>query len=65
MAYIIIYPSGDRSQLNVVWASDYEYDEYDRASRKDFVHEKDAREYARQLAQEHGKTLKGDPDFLD
>lgn len=66
----IIFPSGDRSKLSVVEIADtmsYELNDYAVASRKSFREEDEAREYARELANQHDKEYVGgdEDDYLD
>lgn len=65
MAYLIVYPKGDRTRLAVVYAGVVDYDDYDRASRRYFNSKSEAHEEARRLADEYGKMLDGEPEFLD
>jgi hypothetical protein len=55
--YHIIYPRGDRSKIDVIQCSDHEILEYDVASRHTYYDFKHAYEYAKSLAQKHGKEL--------
>jgi hypothetical protein len=72
MSYFIIYPGGDRSKIGIVNLSDamrYELSDYAVASRREFSDDEgsDAREYAKHLAFENGKTYIPDEedDYLD
>lgn len=59
--WIVIYPGGDRTQLSIaeiVKALDYEKNDYDLASQRDFASEIEASAYARGLANIHGLTIK-------
>lgn len=62
--WMIIYPRGDRTRLDVAQVQDYEKDEWDLASRETFIFEYDAREYMNELASENGIRSPG-PAFLD
>jgi hypothetical protein len=56
--YHIIYPRGDRSKLNVLQCfNDHEVLEYDVASRSTFYSFKEAYDYGKKLAQNHGKEF--------
>lgn len=67
----IVYPCGNRSQLKVVeitWACSHELNDYSVASRQDFSSYKEAADYAKELAQKHGKEFipdEDEPDYLD
>lgn len=68
--FFIVFPSGDRSKLSVLELSDsmyYERHDYAMASRKEFRDEDEAREYARELANQHDKEYVGgdEDDYLD
>lgn len=55
--YMVIYPRGDRSKLDVAYVRDYEKDEWDLASRREFDSEEEAKEYALELANQHGLAV--------
>lgn len=69
--YYIVYPRGDRSKLTVIElvdALDYEINDYAVASRNSFFEEKEAVEYAEQLALKNNKIMQypdGFSDYLD
>ncbi len=55
--YIIIYPCGNRSKLDlaqICYGMEYEESDYAIASRRKFDNEKDAAEYCKELAIENG-----------
>lgn len=63
--FFICYPGGDRTKICVVELSDacdYEKNDYDVASRREFRNEdeslafNEAADYARELARRHGKA---------
>lgn len=62
--WMVIYPRGDRSRLDIAQVRDYEKDEWDLASRETFIYEYDARDYMQELAAENGKGHSG-PAYLD
>jgi hypothetical protein len=62
--WMVIYPRGNRSCLDIAQVRDYEKDEWDLASRETFIYEYDAQEYMRELAKENGLRNAG-PAFLD
>ena len=68
--YYIVYPSGDKSKLTVVELSEtckYELNDYAIASRKEFITELEATEYARKLANKYALVYCGSSsnDYLD
>lgn len=66
--FYIVYPAGDRSKLTVVQCESWELSDYDVASRKDFIVEVDAINYAKELAKNNGLIYEGNgftPDYLD
>ena len=71
MSYFIVYPGGDRNKLSIINLSDamrYELSDYAVASRKEWwdSEQKEAIEYAKNLAKEHNKEYIGDDDgYLD
>lgn len=69
--WIIVFPRGDKSKLDLALAWDYEFDQYDRASRHSWTYEdkETARCYGLKLLNEHPTIsgvgdLRGD-SFLD
>jgi hypothetical protein len=63
----IVFPNGDRSRLSVVEivpALEYELNDYAVASRKHFYSEREANEYARELAEKHSLTFEAE-GYLD
>lgn len=52
--YMVIYPGGDRSRLDVAYVRWYQKDEWDLASRREFATEAEAKEYALRLSKNHG-----------
>ena len=67
--FYIVFPSGEKTKLSVVELSDacnYEINDYDRASRREFTDEQICIVYAKSLAKQHGLKYNGDSDgFLD
>jgi hypothetical protein len=70
--WIIVYPGGDMTKLTLALAWDYEFDEYCRASRKEWSYEQEdeAIRYGRDLAKENrleavGKLYSQEDKFLD
>jgi hypothetical protein len=55
MKWIIVYPCGNRNKIAIAQAYPYEVSEYALASRQSFYSEKEAAEYAIELAETHGK----------
>lgn len=52
--YMVIYPCGDRTKLDVGYVRDYQEDQWDLASRRRFETEELAQEYALELSARHG-----------
>lgn len=70
--WIIIYPKGNKTKLDMALAFFWEFGDWSRASRQVFECEnrEEAKEYGRQLAKEHGLEAVGElydkeDDFLD
>ena len=62
--WMVIYPRGDRSQLEIAQVRDYQKGEWDLASRETFIYEYDARDYMVELARENN-LRGGGPAYLD
>lgn len=60
--WMVIYPSGDRTTLDITMVWDYEKDDYALASHKTFMREFDARDYAVSLAKAHNLKCRCDPN---
>lgn len=68
--WIIIYPCGNRSKIGIAEiceGMEYEIEDYALASRRRFYDEREAKEYAVQLARENGLStdMSGVHDYLD
>lgn len=64
MAYMVIYPGGRRSVLDVAYVRDYEKDDWDLASRREFEDETIAKAYAGELSEKHGIPLAWKPSGI-
>lgn len=63
--FYIIYPSGDRSKLDIVEIFTYNYlIDYDIAHEDPFYEREDAESKAEELAKKHGKEYRKETDFL-
>ena len=62
--WMVIYPRGNRSRLDIAQVRDYEKDDWDLASLQTFLYEFDARDYMLELADRHGLRHSG-PAYLD
>lgn len=62
--WMVIFPRGDRTRLDIAQVRDYEREDWDIASRETFIYEYDAREYMQELARENNKGFSG-PAYLD
>jgi hypothetical protein len=60
--WYVVFPRGDKSRLDVALLFDYEEDQWALASRRHFEEEKEAIQYAKQLATSHNKNYTGPPD---
>ncbi len=72
MNWMIIYPKGKKSVLDIAQVSDYEEHEWALASRHRFTNDEvgkhEAYEYMKELAEKHGLRLvkrTGEHDYLD
>lgn len=71
LSWMVIYPRGDRTRLDIAQVRDYERDEWALASPDMFEHEVDARKHMLHLAEKHNKIAKTDEhghkrhDYLD
>lgn len=63
--WMVIYPCGNRSSLDIAQVRDYQKDEWDLASRQTFIFEYDARDYAIELSEKHNLNYSGRHRFLD
>lgn len=59
--WMVIYPQGRRSWLDIAHVLDYEKEQYALASLKEFDEEKEAASYARKLSQENSIALEPHP----
>lgn len=57
LSWMVIYPGGDRSVIDIAEIRGYEKDEWALASFKEFKTEKEAAIYARQLSTVYGISL--------
>lgn len=55
--WMVIYPNGDRTTLDVEMVWDYQTNQWDLASNQRFDKQETAQDYAAELAMEHGKKL--------
>jgi len=55
--WMVIYPRGDKNQLDIASVRYYEIDQWALASQKEFDEEKDAAIYARKLSKTNGIPL--------
>jgi hypothetical protein len=65
LAYMVIYPRGDRSQLSVAQVYTWEYDEWDLASLQRFDERPEAEEYAEKLGRLHNLQSRPTQKLLD
>lgn len=63
--WMVIYPCGNRKRLDIAQVRDYQRDEWDIASREEFIYEYDARDYMYELARENGLRGEGMRAYLD
>jgi hypothetical protein len=65
LAYMVIYPRGDRSQLSVAQVYTWEYDEWDIASMARFETREEAEQHMDNLATRHGLKCRPTQKLLD
>lgn len=71
MLYMIIYPCGDRTMLDIGDVRDYEKDDWALASRREFPYTDEGKQeaiaYCKELAARHGLKVRisGEHDYLD
>jgi len=65
LSWRVIYPSGNRRKLSIAQVRDYEADDWDLASRREFDDEEECRQYMIELAEDHGLEYEGQHKFLD
>ena len=65
MAYMVIYPRGNRTALSVAYVQDYEKSDWDLASQREFDDMNECTEYMRELAFRHKLRCSGDTAYLD
>ena len=65
MAYMVIYPRGDRKTLSYVYVEEYERADWDLASLQEFDTGSECREYMIKLADRYGLRRPGDTAYLD
>lgn len=65
LAYMVIYPRGDRSRLDVALVYDYEQDEWDLASLARFDEQVTAEAYMEKLARQHNLHTRPTQKLLD
>ena len=53
MVYIIIFPKGNKEQIDICQTFDYEIDDYALASRRHYTDEDECIKYAMGLAEKH------------
>lgn len=65
LSWMVVYPRGDRSKLDIAQVRDYEKSDWDLASRQEFDSESECREYMEELGQRHGLRYSGGRAYLD
>ena len=65
MAYMVVYPRGNRSTLSTAYVQDYEKSDWDLASQREFDDATECNEYMRELARRHNLRCSGDTAYLD
>lgn len=65
LAYMIVYPRGDRTKLCVVQVYSYEQNDWDLASLERFYDRDEAETYMDELATKHGLICRTSQKLLD